>query len=151
MTDIFMKLAKYAATAPDEEFDRFISCLEDCRSSKEEISYGTYAVKVDWLFLAKMNDAPVVVFQMQTLTKDLIVINQPIINGYQVHLANEFLRGLCAEMENPPEIKFKTFAQYSDMINRVSEMLHDRYVYLIRFYDNNGFPAYAVEGVAPCP
>lgn len=172
MMDIFMKLAEYAATAPAEEFDRFTSYLEGCRdsgelpeegfnallnslniarSAKEEISYGTYVVKVDRLFLGKIDNAPAVVFHMQTLGKDLISINQPATNGYQVHLANEFMRDLCAEMDNPPEIKFKTFAQYGEMIDRVSEMLHGRYVYLIRFYDNNGFPAYAVEGVAPCP
>lgn len=171
MTDIFMKLAEYTATAPEEEFDRFTSYLEGCRdsgelpdedfntllkslnvarSAKEEISYGTYAVKVDRIFLSKVDNIPAVVFHMQTLAKDLIAINQPIVNGYQVHIVNEFMRDLCAGMDNPPEIKFKTFAQYGEIIDRVSEMLHDRYVYLIRFYDNNGFPAYAVEGVASC-
>ncbi len=175
MTDIYMKLAEYAATAPASEFNAFLAHLEDCcvngelleddfntllkslkdaRGAMEKIQYGTYTVNIENLFLGRIDNAPAVTCLMRVLSGDhagdLIAMNLPAKNGFQVHTVNVFLRDLCRKMDNPPEIKFKNFSQYGNLIMWILEMVSDRYAYAMRFYDCNGSDACEVEGISLC-
>ena len=74
-------------------------------------------------------------------------MNQVVNQGFQIHIANEFMRALVQEMENPVEVQFKTYSQYGNMIMDIMEAIDNNFEYKVRYYDNKGYNAFAVEEV----
>ena len=51
----------------------------------------------------------------------------PTVNAFQIHAVNEMLRNLLTSIkEDPSEVKFDNFKQWSDMIDKVSELVKDK-------------------------
>lgn len=77
----------------------------------------------------------------------LIFMNQVVTQGFQIHIANEFMRALVAEMEEPIDVQFKTYKQYGNMIMDIAEAIDNAFEYKVRYYDNKGYNAFEIEEV----
>ena len=79
----------------------------------------------------------------------LIFMNQVVTQGFQIHIANEFLRALVAEMADPVEVTFKTYNQYGNMIMDIMEAIDNNFEYKVRYFENKGYNAFEIEEVYP--
>lgn len=145
-TDDYIAMAKQAAEAPEE------GAVFTAEDGPRKIPYGVYVVEVQKVRLGCVEGMPTAVCQMQILNgehKDgLIVLDQPMKNGFQIHLVNEFLRGLCKRAENRPEVRFRNFGQYGLLMMGIEEMICPRFTYEARFYSNFGFDAFEVTPIS---
>lgn len=122
---------------------------------RREVPHDTYEIAIQKLELTKSKSKgdPMVTCWMKVLEGEykgsLIFMNQVITQGFQVHIVNEFLRSLCAEMDNPPDIRFKTFAQYGGLLMDIAEAIDNNFEYSVRYYDNEGYNAFEIVDVYP--
>lgn len=143
-----------------EEFDKTIDTeglardVEQAAASggRREVPHGTYEVSIQKLELVKSKKGdPMVTCWMRILEGEykgsLIFMNQVVTQGFQIHIANEFMRALVSEMADPIDITFKTYSQYADMIMDVAEAIDDSFEYSVRYYDNKGYNAFEIEEV----
>lgn len=88
----------------------------------EEVPHGTYEVKIDKMELkeSKKGD-PMLTVWFKILEGEhrnsMIFMNQVITRGFQIHLANEFLRSL----QTGVNVEFHDYAQYNETIMDVAE------------------------------
>jgi hypothetical protein len=82
----------------------------------------------------------------------LIFMNQVITQGFQIHIVNEFLRSLTKDCA-VPDIEFKSYSQYANLIMDIHEMIADSFEYALDYgVTNKGFDTfevlevYALEG-----
>ena len=146
-----------------DEFDKAIDTEGLAKDTEEaaenggrrEVSHDTYEISIQKLELVKSKSKgdPMVTCWMKILEGEykgnLIFMNQVITQGFQVHIVNEFLRSLCAEMENPPEIRFKTFAQYGGLLMDIAEAIDNNFEYSVRYYENKSYNAFEIVAVYP--
>ncbi len=119
----------------------------------KEVPHDTYEVKIEKLELIKSKSKgdPMVTCWMKILEGEYkgsrIFMNQVITKDFQIHIVNEFLRSLVAEMDEPIDIRFKTYSQYGNLLMDVAEAIDDNFEYAVRYYDKNGYNAFEVEEV----
>ena len=77
----------------------------------------------------------------------LIFMNQVVTQGFQIHIANEFLRSLVSEMATPVDVQFKTYAQYANMIMDVMEAIDNNYEYSVEYGEKKGFNTFEIKEV----
>ncbi len=147
-----------------EEFDKSVDTeglakdVEEAAQNggRREVPHDTYEVAITKLELiqSKKGD-PMLTCWMKIVEGEykgsLIFMNQVVAQGFQIHIANEFLRALIAEVAEgeKPDVIFKTYAQYNDMILSVHEAIDNNYEYKVRYYDDKGYNAFAIEEVYP--
>lgn len=144
-----------------DEFDKNIDTeglVKDVEEAAEnggrrEVPHDTYEVEVTKLELvkAKKSGDPMVTCWMKIVAGEyknsMIFMNQVVTQGFQIHIANEFMRALVAEMADPIDITFKTYSQYGNMIMDVMEAIDNNFEYKVRYYDSKGYNAFAIEEV----
>ena len=132
-----------------DEFDKNIDTeglAKDVEEAAEnggrrEVPHDTYEVAVTKLELVKSKKGdPMVTCWMK-------ILDQVVTQGFQIHIANEFMRALVAEMADPIDITFKTYSQYGNMIMDVMEAIDNNFEYKVRYYDSKGYNAFAIEEV----
>lgn len=119
-----------------EEFDKSIDTeglAKDVEEAAEnggrrEVPHDTYEVAINKLELTKSKKGdPMVTCWMKIVEGEykgsLIFMNQVVTQGFQIHIANEFMRALVQEMETPVEVQFKTYSQYANMIMDIMEAI----------------------------
>lgn len=94
--------------------------------SGEDVPYGKYEVKITKLELTQSKKGdPMVSAWFQIINgnqKDrFIFMNQVVLQGFQIHTANEFLRSLQTD-EN---VEFKGYAKYNILILNIYEKIID--------------------------
>lgn len=125
---------------------------KDGGGSRREVPYDTYEVEINKLELvtSKKGD-PMVTCWMKIVEGEykgsLIFFNQVVTRSFQFHIANEFLRGLVSELDEPIDVHFHTFSQYADMILDIMEAINDNFEYRVKYYDNKGYSAFKIEEV----
>ena len=92
--------------------------------SGEEVPYGKYEVKITKLELTQSKKGdPMLSVWFQIINgnqKDrFIFMNQVVLQGFQIHTANEFLRSLQTD-EN---VEFKGYAKYNILILNIYEKI----------------------------
>lgn len=92
--------------------------------SGEDVPYGKYEVKITKLELTQSKKGdPMLSVWFQIINgqqKDrLIFMNQLVLQGFQIHTANEFLRSLQTD-EN---VEFKGYAKYNILILNIYEKI----------------------------
>ena len=97
-----------------------------------EVPFDTYEVAIDKLELVESKKGdPMVTCWMKILEGEyknsLIFMNQVVTQGFQIHIANEFLRSLLTEAENAPDVEFKTYKQYGNLIMDIHEAINDNF------------------------
>ncbi len=115
----------------------------------KEVPPGKYEVEITKLELteSKKHD-PMVTCWMKILEGEyegsLIFMNQVVTQGFQIHIVNEFLRGICPEME----IKFESYAQYSDLLLDIAEAIDGQKEFLVDYgQTKKGFNTFEIEDV----
>lgn len=119
---------------------------------RRKVPHDTYEVAINKLELTKSKKGdPMVTCWMKIVEGEykgsLIFMNQVVTQGFQIHIANEFLRALVAEMDEPIEVDFKTYNQYGNMIMDIAEAVDNSFEYKVRYYDNKGYNAFEIEEV----
>lgn len=93
----------------------------------KEVPFGTYEVKISKMEVKESKNGDPM---LQVLFKILagsekgntILMNQIILQPFQIHLANDFLRSLDTDVE----VKFKDYSQYNDMVLDVAEAVESQ-------------------------
>ncbi|MCD8090517.1 MAG: DUF669 domain-containing protein, partial [Clostridiales bacterium] len=111
---------------------------------RREVPHDTYEIRIEKLELTRSKKGdPMVTCWMKILEGEyknsLIFMNQVVNQGFQIHIANEFLCSLVSGMPDPVEVEFETYRQYGNMIMDIAEAIDDNYEYSVRYYDNKGY------------
>lgn len=146
-----------------DEFDKQVdtaALAEDVKEAAEnggrrEVPHGVYEVEINKLELVKSKKGdPMVTCWMKILEGDykgsLIFMNQVVTQGFQIHLANEFLRSLISECEEAtaPVVEFVTYKQYNSLILDVAEAIDNNFEYRLNYGENNkGYNTFEIEEV----
>lgn len=118
-------------------------------SSYKEVPVGTYEVAVDKLELVKSSKGdPMVSAWFKILAGEYkgsrIFMNQVITQGFQIHIANEFLRNL----ESGINVEFKTYSQYANMLMDIMEAIDGNLEYSLTYGEGKkGYPTFEIEEV----
>lgn len=119
----------------------------------EEVPYGTYEVKVDKMELKecgsdKHKGEPMLSIWFKIIAgerKDsLIFMNQLLVQGFQIHIANELLRS----METGVDVEFDgNYEHYNNTILDVLEAC-DKLEFVLKYSESNrGYPVFKIEDV----
>lgn len=143
-----------------EQFDKSIDTeglAKDVEEAAEnggrrEVPHDTYEVSIQKLELVQSKKGdPMVTCWMKILEGEykgsLIFMNQVVTQGFQIHIVNEFLRSLVAEMSEPIDVHFHTYSQYGNMLMDVAEAIDNNFEYKVRYYDQKGYNAFKIEEV----
>jgi len=117
-----------------------------------EVPHGVYEVEVNKLELieSKKGD-PMVTVWFKVVDGEykgcLIFMNQVITQGFQIHIANEILRQMTAEL---PEfnVEFKTYKQYGELLMDIREAVDGKFEFKLDFAEGKkGFSTYSVDEI----
>ena len=141
-----------------DKFDKAVDLkglAEDIKDAEEnvqsfrEVPHDTYEVKIDKLELvtSKKGD-PMLSCWMKVIAGEyansLIFYNQVVTRGFQVHIANEFLRSLDSGLD----VKFESYSQYADLIMDVHEAINGQLEYVLDYGEGkNGFNTYEITEI----
>ncbi len=118
-----------------------------------EVPHDTYEVSISKLELIKSKKGdPMVTCWMKILEGDykdsLIFMNQVVTQGFQIHIANEFLRALVSEMDEPINVEFKSYNQYGNMLMDIMEAIENNFEYCVDYRQNSkGFNEFKIKEV----
>lgn len=116
---------------------------------REDVPYGTYEVKIDKLELVESSKGDPMVscwmrIQEGNFKKSVIFMNQVITQGFQIHIANEFLRSL----DSGVKVEFKSYSQYAQLLMDIHEAIDGQLEYLVEYDENKkGYKTFVVEEV----
>lgn len=119
----------------------------------KEVPHGEYEVEVNKLELgASKKGDPMVTIWFKILDGEyknsLIFMNQVVTQGFQIHIVNELLRKLVEECKNAPEIEFKNYKQYSNLIMDVLEAIDGNFEYGLKYgKGKKDFSTYEIKKV----
>lgn len=113
-----------------------------------DVPHGAYEVSINKMELKKSNAGnPMVSVWFKVLAgnhkSQLIFMNQVITQGFQIHLANEFLRSL----ETGLTIEFETYSQYGALLQDVFKATK-KLEYGLEYTENNkGYSVFKITDV----
>jgi hypothetical protein len=108
-------------------------------SEFKEVPHGDYEVAVQQMELkASSKGDPMVSVWFKIVSEgefkgSMIFMNQVVTQGFQVHIVNEILRKMVSEMSNAPEIEFKSYKQYANLIMDIFESINGNYEYALSY------------------
>ena len=136
-----------------EEFDKQVDLdglKEDIENNTggdyKEIPHGNYEVAITKLELdtSKKGDPMVKVWFKVTNGEyegSLIFMNQVITQGFQIHIADEFLRSL----ETTVDVHFESYSQYAEMLADIFEEIDDKVEFVLDYGENKkGFNTFEI-------
>lgn len=103
----------------------------------KEVPHGKYEVAITKLELteSKKGDPMVSVWFKVTNGEykgSLIFMNQVITQGFQIHIADEFLRSL----ETTVDVQFESYSQYAEMLADIFEEIEDKVEFVLDYGEN---------------
>ena len=119
----------------------------------KEVPHGDYEVAVQQMELkASKKGDPMVSIWFKILDGDfkgsMIFYNQVITQGFQVHIVNEMLRMMVSEMADAPDIEFKSYKQYGNLIMDIFEGINDNFEYALAYKKGKkDFSTYEIKEV----
>ena len=121
----------------------------------KEVPHGAYEVAIEKMELraTKEKNKPMVSIWMKVVSEgdykgSMIFMNQVITEGFQIHIVNEFLRSLTAECKEVPEIRFKNYSQYAELLMDVQEIIADSFEYAVDYgQTKKGFDTFTIKEV----
>jgi hypothetical protein len=115
---------------------------------------GDYEVEVNKmeLGLTKAKDKMMLSVWFKVLNGEqkggMVFMNQVVMESFQIHIANDVLRALTAELPEAMDISFDTYAQYNDLVMDVFEAIEGKYEYALAYGENKkGYPTYEIKEV----
>lgn len=146
-----------------DEFDKSIDteglakdveeAAENGGGNYREVPHDTYEVAISKLELVKSKKGdPMVSCWFKVVEGEykgsLIFMNQVITQGFQIHIVNDFLRSLVSDMADAPEITFKTYNQYGNLLMDVMEGIDNNFEYSLEYGENNkGYNTFEIKEV----
>lgn len=112
----------------------------------KEVPHGKYEVAITKLELteSKKGDPMVSVWFKVTngeYKSSLIFMNQVITQGFQIHIADEFLRSL----ETTVDVQFESYSQYAEMLADIFEEIEDKVEFVLDYGENKkGFNTFEI-------
>lgn len=120
----------------------------------KEVPRGTYEVSIEKMELkASKKGDPMVSVWFNILNGEFknskIFMNQVVTQGFQLHIVNEFLRSLTKDCA-VPDIEFKSYSQYADLIMDIHEMIAEDFEYELKYgQTKKGFDTFEITEVYP--
>ena len=141
--------SKFDKTIDLEGLQADIQDAEENGGNFKDVPHGDYEVRIEKLELttSKAGD-PMLTCWFKVLAGEydgsMIFYNQVVTKGFQIHLANEFLRSLNSGIE----IEFKSYTQYAQLILDVHEVIDGKYEYALSYKEGKkGFSSYEITEV----
>lgn len=112
----------------------------------KEVPHGKYEVAITKLELteSKKGDPMVSIWFKVTNGEykgSLIFMNQVITQGFQIHIADEFLRSL----ETTVDVQFESYSQYAEMLADIFEEIEDNVEFVLDYGENKkGFNTFEI-------
>lgn len=112
----------------------------------KEVPHGKYEVAITKLELteSKKGDPMVSIWFKVTNGEykgSLIFMNQVITQGFQIHIADEFLRSL----ETTVDVQFESYSQYAEMLADIFEEIEDKVEFVLDYGENKkGFNTFEI-------
>jgi hypothetical protein len=121
---------------------------ENGGGTRKEVPHGTYEVKIEKLELGESKKGdPMFVCCMRILNgdyeKSMLFMYQVITQGFQIHVANQFLRSLDSGIE----IEFASYSQYAQLLMDVAEAIDGQLEYAVEYGENKGFNTFKISEV----
>lgn len=120
----------------------------------EEVPHGDYEVAIQQMELkASKKGDPMISIWFKIVSDgkfkgSMIFFNQVITQGFQVHIVNELLRMIVSEMQNAPEIEFKSYKQYGNLIMDIFEAVNENFEYVLSYKKGKkDFSTYEIKEV----
>ena len=117
-----------------------------------EVPHGVYEVEVNKLELieSKKGD-PMVTIWFKVVDGEykgcLIFMNQVVNQGFQIHIVNEILRQMTAELPDF-NIEFKTYRQYGELLMDVREAIDGKFEFKLDYAEGKkGFSTYSIDEI----
>lgn len=105
----------------------------------KEVPHGDYEVAVHQMELkASSKGDPMVSIWFKVVSEgefkgSMIFMNQVVTQGFQVHIVNEILRSMVAEMPDAPVVEFQTYKQYANLIMDIFEAINENYEFALSY------------------
>ena len=114
----------------------------------KEVPLGTYEVAITKLELGESKKSdPMVKVWFKILEGEfknsIIFMNQVVTKGFQIHIANEFLRSLGTNID----IRFESFSQYANLIADVYEAVNGNFEYALEYGESKGFNTFEITEI----
>lgn len=116
----------------------------------EKVPYDIYEVKVEKMELrpTKRTKEPMVSVWFKILEgkykNQMLFMNQKITQGFQIHIANEFLKSLGTDLN----VEFEDYSQYNDLLMDIHEAIEeDSLTYALKYEDNKGYDKFTITEV----
>lgn len=117
--------------------------------TREDVPKGTYEVKVEKMELTESKKGdPMLTIWFRILNgafkNSVIFYNQVITQGFQIHLASEFLRSL----ESGIDVNFESYSQFDGLVMDIAEAIDGKCEYALEYGENNkGYNTYKITEV----
>ena len=118
----------------------------------KEVPHGQYEVSIEKMELkgTKKGD-PMASIWMKICEGEykgsLIFMNQVITQGFQIHIVNEFLRSLIQDCADAPEVEFKSYSQYANLLMDIHELISESFEYAVDYGENKGYDTFKITDV----
>lgn len=114
----------------------------------KDVPHGKYEVKIEKLELVESKKGdPMVSCWMKIISGDfkgsLIFMNQVVTKGFQIHIANEFLRSL----DSGSDVEFNTYSQYGQLLMDIHEAIDEQVEYAVVYGEKKGFNTFEIVEV----
>lgn len=121
----------------------------------KEVPVGQYEVAIEKMELkaTKEGNKPMVSVWMKIVGDgefkgSLIFMNQVINQGFQIHIVNEFLRSLVQDCADAPDVEFRSYAQYAELLMDIHELVADSFEYALKYgQTKKGFNTFEITDV----
>lgn len=108
----------------------------------KDVPHGDYEVAIEKLELTttKTSGKPMLSCWFRVVSDgeyagQMIFMNQVVAQGFQIHIANEFLKSI-ADAPGAPTVTFDSFSQYAQLIMDVAEFIDGKYEYALHYDEN---------------
>lgn len=119
-----------------------------------EVPHGKYEVSIEKMELkaTKKDGSPMVSIWMKICDGEfkgsMIFMNQKITQGFQIHIVNEFLRDLIQDCADAPDVEFKSYSQYANLLMDIHELIAEQFEYAVDYgVTKKGFDTFEITDV----
>lgn len=140
---------KWDSTIDTVGLKKDIAEAKDNNREYEKVPYGEYEVKLDKLELKASKKGDPMVSAWFTILEgkyknNKLFMNQVITQGFQIHIANEFLR----TMGTGVDVEFVNYTQYANLLLDVAEECDtNKLEFALKYEDNKGYDKFTITEV----
>lgn len=144
-----LDFSKFDKAVDLEGLKKDIAEAKENGGNREDVPKGSYEVKIEKLELTESKKGdPMLTIWFRILSgnfkNSMIFMNQVITQGFQIHLANEFLRSLDSGIE----VDFESYKQYDELVMDIMEAIDGKLEYALDYGENNkGYNTYEIKEV----